>query len=31
MSEPTTILLIDDHRLVRQGVRAFLATSRIWR
>jgi NarL family two-component system response regulator LiaR len=26
MPEPTTILLIDDHRLVRQGVRAFLAT-----
>jgi two-component system, NarL family, response regulator LiaR len=26
MSEPITILLIDDHRVVRQGVRAFLAT-----
>lgn len=26
MPEPITILLIDDHRLVRQGVRAFLAT-----
>lgn len=26
MAEPITILLIDDHRVVRQGVRAFLAT-----
>jgi len=26
MSEPITILLIDDHRVVRQGVRAFLST-----
>lgn len=26
MPEPITILLIDDHRVVRQGVRAFLAT-----
>jgi NarL family two-component system response regulator LiaR len=26
MAEPITILLIDDHRVVRQGVRAFLST-----
>ena len=26
MGEPITILLVDDHRVVRQGVRAFLAT-----
>ncbi len=26
MPEPITILLVDDHRVVRQGVRAFLAT-----
>ena len=26
MTEPITILLIDDHRVVRQGVRAFLST-----
>ena len=26
MSEPTTVLLVDDHALVRQGVRAFLET-----
>lgn len=28
MPEPITILLVDDHRVVRQGVRAFLATQR---
>lgn len=26
MSEPITVILIDDHAMVRQGVRAFLAT-----
>jgi DNA-binding NarL/FixJ family response regulator len=26
MSEPITVLLVDDHALVRQGVRAFLET-----
>ena len=26
MSEPITVLLVDDHAMVRQGVRAFLAT-----
>ncbi len=26
MQEPITIVLVDDHRVVRQGVRAFLAT-----
>src|SRR5690349_1600154 len=26
MPDPITILLIDDHRVVRQGVRAFLST-----
>jgi NarL family two-component system response regulator LiaR len=26
MKDPITVLLVDDHRLVRQGVRAFLAT-----
>jgi NarL family two-component system response regulator LiaR len=26
MPEPITILLVDDHRVVRQGVRAFLST-----
>ncbi len=26
MPEPITVLLVDDHRVVRQGVRAFLAT-----
>ncbi len=26
MPDPITIVLIDDHRVVRQGVRAFLAT-----
>ena len=26
MSEPITVLLVDDHALVRQGVRAFLQT-----
>jgi NarL family two-component system response regulator LiaR len=26
MTEPITVLLVDDHRVVRQGVRAFLAT-----
>ncbi len=26
MPEPITILLVDDHRVVRQGVRAFLTT-----
>ena len=27
MSDPITILLVDDHRVVRQGVRAFLETN----
>ena len=26
MPEPITVLLVDDHRVVRQGVRAFLTT-----
>src|SRR4051812_32661436 len=26
MSEPVTVLLVDDHAMVRQGVRAFLET-----
>ena len=26
MSEPITVLLVDDHAMVRQGVRAFLET-----
>ena len=28
MNEPITILIVDDHQLVRQGVRAFLETQR---
>lgn len=28
MSDPITVLLVDDHELVRQGVRAFLASQR---
>ena len=26
MNEPITVLLVDDHAMVRQGVRAFLET-----
>jgi len=29
MTEPITVLIVDDHNLVRQGVRAFIETQPI--